>query len=113
MSEVAHASGQHSIETIQYGRPTFVDGFRRSHEVQHDHDQQRKQFVDATRQIRIWDNISHHLLVTTRHTRMEYAQQLANIANVQNYAAGLKNTRLASLKHPGEFFDWQRVCPIL
>lgn len=43
---------------------------------------------------------------------MEYAQQLANIANVQNYAAGLKNTRLASLKHPGEFFDWQRVCSI-
>jgi hypothetical protein len=44
---------------------------------------------------------------------MEYAQQLANIANVQNYAAGLKNTRLASLKHPGEFFDWQRVRPFL
>ena len=44
---------------------------------------------------------------------MEYAQQLANIVNVQNYAAGLKNTRLASLKHPGEFFDWQRVSSLL
>ena len=26
------------------------------------HDQQRKQFIDATRQIRIGSNISHHLL---------------------------------------------------
>lgn len=44
---------------------------------------------------------------------MEYAQQIANIANVQNYAAQLKDTRLASLKHPGEFFDYQRVRAIL
>ena len=77
------------------------------------HDQQRKQFIDATRQIRIGGCISHHSFKTTRYTIMEYAQQLANIANVQNYAAGLKNTRLASLKHPGEFFDWQRVGSIL
>ena len=40
---------------------------------------------------------------------MEYASQLANIANVQNYAAQFKDTRLSSLKHPGEFFDYQRV----
>jgi hypothetical protein len=44
---------------------------------------------------------------------MEYAQQIVNIANVQNYAEGLRNTRLGSLKHPGEFFDWQRVCLLL
>lgn len=57
-----------------------------------------------------WGNqlslITYNIPVVT----MEYAQQLANIANVQNYANGLRNTRLASLKHPGEFFDWQRVC---
>jgi hypothetical protein len=40
---------------------------------------------------------------------MQYAQQLANIGNVQNYAAQFKDTRLSSLKHPGEFFDYQRV----
>lgn len=40
---------------------------------------------------------------------MEYAQQLANVANVQNYAAQFKDTRLSSLKHPGEFFDYQKV----
>jgi hypothetical protein len=40
---------------------------------------------------------------------MEYVQQVANIANVQNYATSLRETRLGSLKHPGEFFDWQRV----
>lgn len=40
---------------------------------------------------------------------MEYASQLANIANVQNYAAQFKDTRLSSLKHPGEFFDYQKV----
>jgi hypothetical protein len=43
---------------------------------------------------------------------MEYASQLANIANVQNYAAQFKDTRLASLKHPGEFFDYQKVSPM-
>jgi hypothetical protein len=43
---------------------------------------------------------------------MQYAQQLANIGNVQNYAAQFKDTRLSSLKHPGEFFDYQRVWSI-
>lgn len=44
--------------------------------------------------------------------KMEYVQQVANIANVQNYATSLRETRLGSLKHPGEFFDWQRVSQV-
>ena len=31
------------------------------------------------------------------------------INNLQNYAQGLKNTRLSSLKHPAEFFNWRQV----
>ncbi|EIW69935.1 hypothetical protein M231_02071 [Tremella mesenterica] len=37
---------------------------------------------------------------------MEVAQ---HINNIQNYARSLKDTRLSSLKHPAEFFDYQRV----
>ncbi|OCF54756.1 hypothetical protein V866_005480 [Kwoniella sp. B9012] len=34
---------------------------------------------------------------------------LGHVNNLSEYARSLKDTRLSSLRHPGEFFDYQRV----
>ncbi|WWC72558.1 uncharacterized protein I206_106520 [Kwoniella pini CBS 10737] len=34
---------------------------------------------------------------------------LGHVNNISEYARSLKDTRLSSLRHPGEFFDYQRV----
>ncbi|WVF68067.1 hypothetical protein IAT40_002830 [Kwoniella sp. CBS 6097] len=34
---------------------------------------------------------------------------IGHLNNVTEYAKSLKDTRLSSLRHPGEFFDYQRV----
>lgn len=34
---------------------------------------------------------------------------LSHVNNIQDYAKNLQNTRLSSLKHPTEFFNWRQV----
>lgn len=36
-------------------------------------------------------------------------EALGHIQNLQGYANSLKDTRLASLKHPAEFFNYRQV----
>lgn len=51
--------------------------------------------------------LTHHPAHTPAHTpAMDVVQQLAK---VQDFAKNLRDARFGAIRHPGEFFDYQRV----